>query len=235
VRANLRLVQSLLQRSAHVCLRLEGNARPVLRHAKWCGLICTVVADEPSQAVRLDISGPLTLFRRTLVYGRALAQLLPRLTWCNRFFLDAEVALADGPRRLILGTGAPIFPGEKPRPFDSKLEERFARDFLAATTEWNLVREPEPIPVGRGLIFPDFSLTRRSPPFERWLVEIVGFWTADYLERKLATYRLAGLERLILCIDEKRQCSHEDLPARAHVVRFAKRVDVRDVLGIIET
>jgi len=233
VRANLRMVQSLLMRSANVRLRLEGNARPVIRHAKWCGLICTVVADEASQSVRIDISGPLSLFNRTLVYGRALAQLVPRLTWCNRFFLDADVALEGGPRQLILGSGAPIFPGEEPRRFDSKLEERFARDFCRTSSDWDLIREPEPISIGRGLIFPDFALTRRRPPFERWFLEIVGFWTADYLERKLASYRLAGLERLILCIDSQRQCSHEDLPARARIIRFKKKIDPENVLKII--
>ncbi len=233
VRANLRMVQSLLMRSAAVRLRLEGNARPVVRHAKWRGLICTVTADEATQSVRLDMSGPLSLFRRTLVYGRALADLVPRLTWCNRFFLEADVALDGGPRQLILGTGAPIFPGREPKRFDSKLEERFARDFGRATTDWDLVREPEPISIGRGLIFPDFAVSRRRPPFERWFLEIVGFWTAEYLERKLASYRLAGLERLILCIDAQRRCSHEDLPERARVIRFERRVDPMEVLRIV--
>jgi predicted nuclease of restriction endonuclease-like RecB superfamily len=234
LRANLRLVQALLERSTHVRVRLEGNARPVVRQAKLRGLICTVQADQASQSVRLDISGPLSLFKRTLVYGHALAELVPQLAWCNRYFLDADVAFAGGVHRLIVASGAPIFPARAAKRFDSRLEERFARDFACATHDWDIIREPEPIPVGRSLIFPDFALVRRRPPFDRWLVEIVGFWTADYLDKKLAVLRLAGLERLIICVDAARDCGDDVLPKRARVLRYAKKIDVSEVLQIIE-
>ncbi|MEE8410561.1 MAG: DUF790 family protein, partial [Myxococcota bacterium] len=138
------------------------------------------------------------------------------------------------PARLILATGAPIFPARKSKRFDSRIEERFAKDFGRATADWDIIREPEPIPVARSLIFPDFALVRRGPPYERWFVEIVGFWTADYLEHKLATLRLAGIERLIVCVDKQRGCSESDLPAGAHIVEYDRRVDVKEVLRILE-
>jgi predicted nuclease of restriction endonuclease-like RecB superfamily len=51
------------------------------------------------------------------------------------------------------------------------------------------------------LIFPDSALQHRSDPTRRWLLEIAGFWTLDYVTRKLALYRSARLPSLILCID----------------------------------
>jgi predicted nuclease of restriction endonuclease-like RecB superfamily len=42
------------------------------------------------------------------------------------------------------------------------------------------------VPVGDTVIFPDFALHHRRDAGRRWLVEIVGFWTADYLARKFA-------------------------------------------------
>ncbi len=234
VRANLQLVGRLLERSTNVRVQLQGNARPVVRHAKLKGLICSVHGDQASQSVRLEISGPLSLFKRTLVYGRALAELPPQLVWCDRFFLDADVVLGARSGRLILSTGAPIFPARKPKPFDSRLEERFARDFRKLTDEWDIIREPEPIPVARSLIFPDFALVRRRPPFERWFLEIVGFWTADYLQHKLANLHLAGMQRLIVCVDAKRGCSEQDLPAGAHLVTYERKIDVERVLAIVD-
>jgi len=93
------------------------------------------------------------------------------------------------------------FRGRRRVSYDSKLEERFARDFRRVAPDWDLIREPEAVQAGDTLIFPDFALRHRGDG-RRWLVEIVGFWTRDYLERKLALLRVAGLRDLVLCIDE---------------------------------
>ncbi len=63
----------------------------------------------------------------------------------------------------------------------------------------------------------------------------MGFWTPDYVARKLALYRSARLSNLILCIDEGRNCAEADLPAGALVVRFRRRVDAAGVLRMVET
>jgi predicted nuclease of restriction endonuclease-like RecB superfamily len=120
----------------------------------------------------LDLSGPLSLFRRTLLYGRALGGLVPQLAWCQSFRLQAVCALQG--RSLVL-------------------EERFARDFRRTAPGWDVVHEPEPVAAGDALVFPDFALQHRLDPSRRWLLEIVGFWTPEYLARKLASYRAAGL------------------------------------------
>src|SRR3989440_6744300 len=67
------------------------------------------------------------------------------------------------------------------------------------------------------------------------LLEIVGFWTPDYVARKLALYRGAHLSNLILCIDEDRNCAEADLPPEALVVWFRRRVDAAAVLRMVET
>lgn len=84
------------------------------------------------------------------------------------------------------------------------------------------------------LIFPDFALRHRRSPERHWLVELVGFWTREYIERKLRALRGAKLDNLILCIDAERNCAREDLPEHARIIHFRKRVDARQVLAIIE-
>jgi predicted nuclease of restriction endonuclease-like RecB superfamily len=88
------------------------------------------------------------------------------------------------------------------------------------------------------IVFPDFALRRRVGPGattgRRWLVEIVGFWTPDYLARKLARYRAAALPDLILCIDEERRCADGELPPGARVVWYRRRIDPRAVFALIE-
>jgi hypothetical protein len=233
LRSNLALVQGLLFHATAVGVEAEGNTRALVRHAKLRGLICTVVEGAMPSGASLDISGPFALFRNTRLYGRALGELIPLLAWCPRFRMQAQ-CVVDG-RRLILqlATGDPIFPASAPRQYDSRIEERFAREFRRLAPEWDVVREPEPIAADHTLIFPDFALQRRSDPGRRWLLEIVGFWTPDYVARKLALYRTARISNLILCIDEARNCAEADLPLGALVVRFRRRVDPAAVLRAI--
>lgn len=233
LRANLLLAQALLARAFRVEISLEGNARAVVRHASLRGLICSVVPVPSGGAARLEVSGPFALFRRTLLYGRALGSLLPVLAWTSRFRLDAECEVRGRAATVTLASGDPIFPSGEPRRFDSQVEERFARDFGRAAPGWTIVREPEPIQAGGHLIFPDFAVQPPHDPGGRWLVEIVGYWTAEYLATKLERLRAARITNLVLCIDEERNVGERDLPPSARIVCYRRRVDPLAVVSVI--
>ncbi len=96
-----------------------------------------------------------------------------------------------------------------------------------------MIRDPEPLRAGPGLIFPDFLLRHRQAPHRRFFLEIVGFWTADYLEKKLTALRKANVANLIVCVDAERGCSEGDLPLGARVVRFKRRIDPAAVLVVL--
>ena len=175
--------------------------------------------------------GAILVAAPVLNFGRALG--LPLLAWCHSFRLQAECAVRGQQLILRLASGDPIFPGRAPRLYDSKLEERFARDFRRVAPDWDVIREPEAVQAGGTLIFPDFALRHRADG-RRWLVEIVGFWTRDYVERKLALLRVAGLRDLVLCIDESRNCADGSLPSSSRIILFRRRVDATAVLHLIE-
>lgn len=234
LRCNLALVQALLVHATVVRIDVEGNTRALVRQAKWRGLICGSV-ERAGAGAALELSGPFALFRKTRLYGRALGELVPLLAWCPRFRLRAECIFRERRLTFQLGPNDPIFPAGAPRRYDSLLEERFAREFGRLAPAWDVLREPEPVASGPTLIFPDFALQHRSNPARRWLLEIVGFWTSDYVVRKLALYRRARVSNLILCIDEERNCGEADFPAGALVIRFRRQVDAAAVLRIVET
>ncbi len=234
LRTNLALAQGLLFRAARVEIEAYGNARVLVRHAKLRGLLCTVRPRAGESDAVLVLSGPFSIFRRTLLYGKALASLVPLLSWCARFRLRADCDLGGERALFELFSADPIFPGSEPRPFDSRVEERFARDFRRIAPDWEIVREPEPVEAEGTLVFPDFALQHRHDPARRWLLEIVGFWTPEYLTAKLARLRAAGIPNLILAIDEELDCSGEALPPNAAVVRYRRRVDARAVARRIQ-
>ncbi len=245
VHGSARAVVRHARRVGLLCVATQSAERPAIRNERGAPSApggarraepAPLADDGPGLGARdavLHLSGPLSLFRHTVIYGRALASLLPRLAWCDRFELQAEVVLRGGEmRRLLIRSGDPLPPARELPRYDSRLEERFARDFARAAPDWHLVREPEPVPLAGGrLVFPDFELLHRHDPSRRWLLEIVGFWTPAYLEQKLRSLRQAELERLVLCIDETRNCSDSELPAGARVVRFRRRIDPHAVLA----
>jgi predicted nuclease of restriction endonuclease-like RecB superfamily len=235
--ANLELVTSLLRRATRVRIETEGRVRPLVRQAKLRGLLCTVRPRRDRRGRdQLELSGPFALFRRTQLYGRALGSLVPVAAWSERTELRAECVLAvnEPSRVLVVRSGDPLFPAPEPSRYDSKLEARFARDFAALAPDWDVVREPEAISVEGTIIFPDFELRHRRDPARRWLLEIAGFWTPGYLDDKLRRLRRVDRPCFILCIDEERNCSAEDLPARANVVRYRRHVDAAAVLRLLQ-
>jgi predicted nuclease of restriction endonuclease-like RecB superfamily len=233
--SNQALIAELLHQAARVRITARGRVRAVVRHVKLAGLLCVISPGSENDAASLEISGPYALFRHTRVYGRALASLVPRLAWCHDYRLEADCVLDRRGElgRLVIGVGDPLAAGRELRPFDSQVEQRFARDFARLCPEWDLVREPAPIRTGETLIFPDFELCRRLCPEDRWFLEIVGFWTPEYLSKKLRLLSRAGLVRLILCIDEDRRCAEGEVPAGARVVRYRRRVDPLTVRAIV--
>lgn len=229
------IVRSLLARARRVIIRAEGAIRAVVRQAKLSGLLC-ILRDEPTGPV-LEISGPFSLFRHTVLYGRALGSLLGRLPYCGRFELTAHCCLRDQEAVFSLRSDDSIFrltPGSLPRAYDSNVEARFARDLKRAAPDWELVREPEAIRAGRTLVFPDFAIVHRLDPRRRFLIEIAGFWTAEYLTKKLAALHSMGRRDLILCIDSAHQCDDAELPPLAGVLRYKRHVEVKDLVRIIE-
>jgi hypothetical protein len=232
--ANLALAKGLVARSVGVEIELRGNARAVVKLARLRGLICVVARPEQTDAdIALNISGPLALFRRTTVYGRALAALVGVLPWCERFRLRARCALDGEVVPVEIRSGDPLALSDEPRRFDSRLEERLFRDLGRAAPDWEIIREPEPIQLPGHMIFPDFALEHRRDR-RRWILEIVGFWTRDYLDQKLASLAAAKLDNLIVCVDAARGCDENDLPASSHLVSYKRRIDPADVLAIIE-
>lgn len=233
---NLAIAQAVVMRASHVALHVEGGVRAIVRLAKLRGLLCNVWSPAGEGQPRLDISGPFSLFRHTLVYGRALAELLPHLAWCARFQLSAVARLRGRLAHVTMQSGDPLFPAGQPAPFDSQLEERFARDLTRLARDWDVIREPTPLQAGTSLIFPDFLVRHRLHPERQALVEIVGFWTPEYLIEKVARLRQAAatLPAFVLCIDEELGCAAAELPAGLPVVTFRRRVDAAAVMEVVE-
>jgi len=233
--SNLHLAKALLARARLITLEVYGQCRPVIRQAKLRGLICVVQKSENGFGFRLSISGPYALFRHTLVYSRYLGELLPFLQNCDEFKLEAVCVLKGTDYNLKLKSGLPIAPRENGKDFDSQVERIFARAFTKLTLNWHLVREPEPVIAGDQLFFPDFEV-RRFDSGVKGYIEIVGYWSPQYIRDKIGKLKKARLTNFIICLDRKNACGRiEDWHSLgAQVIEYSKRVDPAAVLAVVE-
>jgi predicted nuclease of restriction endonuclease-like RecB superfamily len=226
---NLALVQGLLLRSERVVVDVREHVRAVVRFAKLTGLLCLCSARE--QGTRLEISGPLSILRHTTKYGFALASFFPAVVSTAQFHLEALCVLRGEPKHVTVEATDRIARTHKlPRDADSAVERALARDVRRIGGPWTLEREANAIPVGHRLFFPDFTLRR---PGAAILVEIVGFYTPEYLRSKLEVLRQARDYPVIACIDESLACVDGDVPAT--VLRYKRRVDAHELLRVADS
>ena len=194
--ANLDRVQRAVRRAHELRLRIEGEAHELIRTAARWGLVTTISRD--GNATILDVLGPLSLFHATSVYGRALAALVPQLASHSRFTLTMACDFGHGPAMLRLAPPALLPPVSEARTRPSaavRLARQLAKAGVAVTLD------PPPIAHGATLLYPELAIRIRG---RTWLVELVGFATADYVAAKLRRYAGAGVSGVVLCVDEDR-------------------------------
>ena len=182
---------------------LESEANQQTRNQEM------VFNSKKDKRVICTVEGPLSIVRLTDKYGTAMAKLIPLIIFTDIWSIDAIIL-----RKSISGVrktyrfqisnkdkDLPLFDASKVQPqsasnmnsgsiyknaidnFDSIVEKKFMDKFLKFSIGWNLIREPDPLILSNGKAFiPDFV-------FEKYgikvYLEIVGFWTSEYLKRKL--------------------------------------------------
>jgi predicted nuclease of restriction endonuclease-like RecB superfamily len=250
---NLSVTQTLLFKSLRVEFSTSGNWKNIFRRVKWLGLIYSVersIGDSGggggAQRYKVALDGPLSLFKMTERYGTSIAKLLPEITASDSWNIKAEILSrsrggriynfeADSKelRDLILVSGRWDGSGEDERQpqvglYDSTTEEKFARSFLSYGSGWTLRREPEPLVAGTHVLIPDFGFEKDGM---KVYLEVVGFWTPDYLERKTAKLSsIAGID-MIVAADENLACSKlERLRGKALVIYYKKDVPIKPII-----
>jgi len=101
------------------------------------------------------------------------------------------------------------------------------------TSGWILRREPEPVLAGRQVIIPDFSLEKDGT---KVYLEIVGFWTVDYLLRKVEKLKKTDVDMLVV-VNQKLACeklSNLGKQGRLNVMYYRDRIPLSPVLRYLE-
>lgn len=120
--------------------------------------------------------------------------------------------------------------------FDSSIEQQFADAFSGLSTSggvdgWVLEREPEPLLLDHSIFIPDFALTRAQ---RRIYVEILGFWTPAYRERKIQ--KLQQLQRrddILLAIPIEAKEAFAPILPLFPVVWYQGQLSAREIVQVL--
>ncbi len=232
---NLSLAQTMLFKAVELKFRALAKHKDVLRTVKRLGLMYSAT----DEAGRLDITidGPISVIKSTERYGTSLAKLLPFIVFSPGWSLEASIVRKDfnGDPRMykfsmdehthghLFGDLAKLDNGTE---FDSGPEEKFYDSFRNAGTGWSISREPEPLIAGKYLYVPDFLLEKDGI---KVYLEIAGFWTAEYLQRKAA--KLSDLKgvNLIILAGTKMSCdAFKGIAGNA--ILYDRKIPLKEVL-----
>jgi hypothetical protein len=134
--------------------------------------------------------------------------------------------------------------------YDSSIEQSFAEAFQALANSdgadgWRLEREPEPLLLThpstdtspstalQGIFIPDFALTRDHL---RIYIEILGYWTPSYRERKIAKLQLLkGRNDLLLAIPREAYETFASLSTDFPIVVYDGQLSATELLKVLRS
>ncbi len=233
---NLSLLQTLLFKCVklYVDLQVSGHEmRRILWAMKRLGLL--YIAEKRYSGINLAIDGPASVLRQIERYGTRMAKLLPYLVsqraWSIRAYIRKKVA-KNKYRVFKFETSktnsANLFPEKKLEEvvYDSEIEEEFSKKFFSVGGEWNLIREPEPLVFDNFIYVPDFALVKGN---DKIYLEIMGFWSEDYVKRKIEKLSKIKDIKLILAVDSSLgnvKIDNENI----YVINFERKLSTVDVI-----
>jgi len=237
-RYNVAQLQTCLYRAESMTVTATRDLKTIVRYAKLAKLLHEITRAphgrdaRDTSTYRITFSGPTSVLHETRRYGVNFARFLPALLACQGWSLEAAVQTPwKTPAKLII-SAADRFTSHLPPPeeFDSALEESFAAKFGATRDGWQLIREGDILHDHQKTFFPDFTF--RHEDGTEVLLEIVGFWTPQYLANRRETLQRFRHHKILLAVPES--SLREGATLTDHVLVYKTTLKLAPVLAALE-
>jgi predicted nuclease of restriction endonuclease-like RecB superfamily len=228
---DLAQAQALLYSAVAVTVETATDLKHVVQHARLARLLHRL--QRTRRGYRFTFDGPSSVLRLTRAYGVDFARFLAALVQARDWRMEAQIVLRKGRSPLAFrlsaadGLRSRLTP---PRLFDSSLEEALARKFGTARQGWRMTREGSVLAAGEYLTVPDFAFTHEDGT--EVALEIVGYWTPEYLAEKLAKIASVRGANLLVAVAKHLAVRAGALPRE--VLPFKRRILLRDLLPRLE-
>ncbi len=233
---NLSLTQTLLFYSIEMKFTVCRNWKNIFRAIKFYGLMHMISKIDNEIWIRLD--GPISLFKLTRRYGTSLAKIIPEIIKGSPWKIEAKILKSDEIFLFKIDSKkfGWIFPEiAVEESYDSKIEREFANQFKSLNTPWIIERELEPIDIENFVFIPDFTFKLGE---EKILMEIIGFWTKDYLKRKIEKIQYIRDIPFIIAINEDLVCDKityiKANNPNVYLIYYKEKIPIKEIIDILE-
>ena len=237
-RYNVALAQALLYRCIRMKLSVFRNIpsryKQLFKFIKFYQLMHAIEGDLDS-GYEILLDGPVSMFRLSQKYGLKLAVFLPALLLCTRWKMEAEIITPDGEQRYFpLDESTKLVSHYRDSTmYDSLLEKTFAERFDALESDWRIEREVAIINLKETVFIPDFAF--RHADGRTALMEIVGYWRPEYLEKKLMKLRRSGRADMVIAVSAHLNVGEADFAdVPGSVFFFKNRINPKEVMTRLE-
>lgn len=240
-RYNLELARGVLYWATEMRVDIHDTYKDFWHYLKLFKLMFWATV-KPEGGYHVQLDGPISPFvQATTRYGRQFAAFLPALFLGDKWQMEADVRppQSGDSLRYRLDDRSPLRTHfKRSGQFDSRMEADFAAEFEAKfggeRGQWLLTREDEVLLLGDTVMIPDFAITHKQDG-RRALVEIVGFWHPEYLNRKIEKARAANRRNLILLVYEGVNLTADRLKrVPGEVLYFPNKPVLKDVMAAVE-
>ncbi|GCL41159.1 hypothetical protein NIES80_08530 [Dolichospermum planctonicum] len=244
-RYNLSQIQGVFYKASQLVLNahrnVPGEYKLLFRYLKLFQLMAYIEGDA-DHGFTITVDGPASLFTSSTRYGLAIAKLIPALLHVTKWSLSATLQTRDFYTndlkigRFSLNSECGLVSHYPPgKPYDSMLEESFASKWDGLKSGWILEREVNLIPIPGSVMIPDFRLVHADGRV--FILEIIGYWRPEYLQKKFYQIKRANCDNLILAISERLNLEKagvklDNVPAR--IVWFKEKLLPKSVLAVID-
>lgn len=230
-RYNVAQLQACLYKARSMTVIAADDLKTIVRYAKLARLLHEIVRLGSSK-YRIVFSGPTTVLRETRRYGVNFARFIPALLACKGWKMTASLKTPWSQSVKLVLCDKDGFSSHLPAPdeFDSAMEESFARKFGPERNGWHLIREGEILHDRQKTFVPDFTFRHKDGT--EVSLEIVGFWTPEYLAQKRKTLRQFRRHRILIAIPEK-SLRKDAVPAR-NILTYKTALKLKPLMQLLE-
>ncbi len=228
---DLAQAQALLYDAVNVELVAKADFKHIAQYARLSRLLHRI--QRVPGGYRFVFDGPNSLLRPTHAYGVDFAKFLAAVVQAREWKMRARLVLRKGWRPVTFLLSASDGLQSRvpaPRLFDSQLEESFAEKFGTTRNGWRLRREALVLEAGTTLMVPDFVFTHEDGT--EVALEIVGYWTPEYLAEKLAKLAKVRGGRVLVAVRREDALTAGILPHP--ILPFKTRLLLRDLMPRLE-
>jgi predicted nuclease of restriction endonuclease-like RecB superfamily len=160
------------------------------------------------------------------------ARFIPALLACKGWKMTASLKTPWSQTAKLVLSDKDGFTSHLPAPneFDSSLEESFAGKFGAERDGWQLIREGDILYDRQVTFVPDFTFRHKDGT--QVLLEIVGFWTPEYLAQKRKTLQQFRHHKILVAIPEK--CLRKGATLTDNILTYKTALKVAPLMEILE-